>query len=178
MANDHNDRVEMAPLTGTTNPAEGGEDSPPGRGEDSSETDSENGNPTDKKWLLPSGALLGRVISNVNTYATLKTVVQGLMDTALFTSNASQMANLLKSRETDPFTNLEVARVTLLSFSMVFQVVIFSLLVVQGATNIEKLEKDEEKRKKQEEMLKATNIAAIVFSMLVVLINIFVTKLE
>ncbi|XP_078703545.1 ninjurin-2-like isoform X2 [Branchiostoma floridae x Branchiostoma belcheri] len=166
MANDHNDRVEMAPLTGTTNPAEGGEDSPPGRGEDSSETDSENGNPT------------GRVISNVNTYATLKTVVQGLMDTALFTSNASQMANLLKSRETDPFTNLEVARVTLLSFSMVFQVVIFSLLVVQGATNIEKLEKDEEKRKKQEEMLKGTNIAAIVFSMLVVLINIFVTKLE
>eukprot|EP00058_Branchiostoma_floridae_P023327 XP_002608817.1 hypothetical protein BRAFLDRAFT_89684 [Branchiostoma floridae] len=160
MPNERSTGVEMEPLTTTetTTTPEGGDGA--------SEKSSEHENPT------------GRVISNVNTYATLKTVVQGLMDTALFTSNASQMANLLKGRETDPFTHLEVARVTLLSFSMVFQVVIFSLLVVQGATNIEKLEEDKEKRKKQEDMLKATNIAAIVFSMLVVLINIFVTKLE
>ncbi|XP_035689385.1 ninjurin-2-like [Branchiostoma floridae] len=173
MPNERSTGVEMEPLTTTetTTTPEGGDGA--------SEKSSEHENPTDGgEWLLPSAALLGRVISNVNTYATLKTVVQGLMDTALFTSNASQMANLLKGRETDPFTHLEVARVTLLSFSMVFQVVIFSLLVVQGATNIEKLEEDKEKRKKQEDMLKATNIAAIVFSMLVVLINIFVTKLE
>ncbi|XP_066302973.1 ninjurin-2-like isoform X2 [Branchiostoma lanceolatum] len=160
MPNERSTGVEMEPLTTreATTTTEGGDGA--------SEKSSEDENPT------------GRVISNVNTYATLKTVVQGLMDTALFTSNASQMATLLKDRETDPFTHLEVARVTLLSFSMVFQVVIFALLVVQGATNIEKLEKDAEKRKKQEDMLKATNIAAIVFSMLVVLINIFVTKLE
>ncbi|CAH1238053.1 NINJ2 [Branchiostoma lanceolatum] len=172
MPNERSTGVEMEPLTTTepTTTTEGGDGT--------SENSSEDENPTGEEWLLPSGALLGRVISNVNTYATLKTVVQGLMDTALFTSNASQMATLLKGRETDPFTHLEVARVTLLSFSMVFQVVIFALLVVQGATNIEKLEKDPEKRKKQEDMLKATNIAAIVFSMLVVLINIFVTKLE
>ncbi|XP_078573054.1 ninjurin-2-like isoform X1 [Branchiostoma floridae x Branchiostoma japonicum] len=172
MPNERSTGVEMEPLTTTetTTTPEGGDGA--------SEKSSEHENPTDGEWLLPSAALLGRVISNVNTYATLKTVVQGLMDTALFTSNASQMANLLKGRETDPFTHLEVARVTLLSFSMVFQVVIFSLLVVQGATNIEKMDKDEEKRKKKEDMLKATNIAAIVFSMLVVLINIFVTKLE
>ncbi|XP_066302970.1 ninjurin-2-like isoform X1 [Branchiostoma lanceolatum] len=172
MPNERSTGVEMEPLTTreATTTTEGGDGA--------SEKSSEDENPTGEEWLLPSGALLGRVISNVNTYATLKTVVQGLMDTALFTSNASQMATLLKDRETDPFTHLEVARVTLLSFSMVFQVVIFALLVVQGATNIEKLEKDAEKRKKQEDMLKATNIAAIVFSMLVVLINIFVTKLE
>lgn len=69
-----------------------------------------------------------------NVYSTKKTVAQGMMDLALLTSNASQLKMLMKY--SDQKGQLFAAHVVCLSLSILLQVIVGVLLIVNSRYNI------------------------------------------
>ena len=61
---------------------------------------------------------------DVNSYATKKTVAQGMMDIALLTANANQLRYVLESGSTGGF--YYYFNITLISFSIILQVSLHS----------------------------------------------------
>ncbi|XP_037088538.1 ninjurin-2-like isoform X1 [Pollicipes pollicipes] len=70
---------------------------------------------------------------DANRYATKKTIAQGMLDVALLTANASQLRYVLQVGEQHEFYTLMV---TLISVSIILQILIGVLLMVLGALDI------------------------------------------
>ncbi|XP_018011580.1 ninjurin-1 isoform X2 [Hyalella azteca] len=80
---------------------------------------------------------LGRKTLNPNTYATRKTIAQGMLDIALLTANASQLRYVLNLG--DKHDNYQLM-VGLIVTSLVLQVLVGILFLIIGALNINKLD--------------------------------------
>ncbi|XP_015836954.1 ninjurin-1 isoform X1 [Tribolium castaneum] len=72
---------------------------------------------------------------DANKYATKKTIAQGLLDVALLTANASQLKYVLQVGEKHEFY---VLMLTLISISIVLQLIVAILFVIIGGLNINK----------------------------------------
>uniref|UniRef100_A0A2P2I558 Ninjurin-2-like n=1 Tax=Hirondellea gigas TaxID=1518452 RepID=A0A2P2I558_9CRUS len=79
----------------------------------------------------------GRKPLNPNTYATRKTVAQGMLDIALLTANASQLRYVLSLGDRHEYYGLMIG---LISTSLVLQVLLGIMILVIGALNINKLD--------------------------------------
>ncbi|KAM7243771.1 hypothetical protein CapIbe_004379 [Capra ibex] len=101
---------------------------------------------------------------NLNRYATKKSLAEGLLDMSLFMSNAVQLKAVL---DRGPSSYHYFALVTLLSISLLLQVVIGILLVVMALLNLNEVEK--------QLRLNQLNNAATALIFITVIINIFIT---
>ncbi|XP_030371072.1 ninjurin-2 isoform X2 [Scaptodrosophila lebanonensis] len=72
---------------------------------------------------------------DANRYATKKTIAQGMLDIALLTANASQLKYILHVGKQHQFYTLML---TLISLSIVLQILVGILFVVIGSLNINK----------------------------------------
>ncbi|XP_063908514.1 ninjurin-1 isoform X4 [Zophobas morio] len=83
------------------------------------------------------GNLIGYIRKSLdaNKYATKKTIAQGLLDVALLTANASQLKYVLQVGEKHEFYALML---TLISISIVLQLIVAILFVIIGGLNINK----------------------------------------
>lgn len=107
---------------------------------------------------------------DVNKYATKKTIAQGLLDVALLTANASQLKYVLQVGEKHEFYSLMLS---LISISIILQIVQACLCVVLGsAYNINK-EGDCTTANKTNNIILCTNIGIMAVN---VLINSFEMK--
>ncbi|XP_041761740.1 ninjurin-2 isoform X2 [Anopheles merus] len=70
---------------------------------------------------------------DANRYATKKTIAQGMLDIALLTANASQLKYILQVGEKHEFYGLML---TLISISIILQMLVGILFVVIGSLNI------------------------------------------
>ncbi|XP_076269154.1 ninjurin-2-like isoform X4 [Rhynchophorus ferrugineus] len=80
-----------------------------------------------------------RVVSkilDVNKYATKKTIAQGLLDVALLTTNANHLKYILRVGEKHEFYTLML---TLISISIILQLIVAILFVIIGGLNINKI---------------------------------------
>ncbi|XP_008062006.1 ninjurin-2 [Carlito syrichta] len=101
---------------------------------------------------------------NLNHYATKKSVAESMLDVALFMSNATRLKAVLEQGPTAPYyTTL----VTLISISLLLQVVIGILLVVIARLNLNEVEK--------QWRLNQLNNAATTLVFFTVVINVFIT---
>uniref|UniRef100_A0A182HZT9 Ninjurin-2 n=1 Tax=Anopheles arabiensis TaxID=7173 RepID=A0A182HZT9_ANOAR len=89
--------------------------------------------------ILPASSGVGaesdRVLKSMdaNRYATKKTIAQGMLDIALLTANASQLKYILQVGEKHEFYGLML---TLISISIILQMLVGILFVVIGSLNI------------------------------------------
>ncbi|XP_058055604.1 ninjurin-2 [Anopheles bellator] len=88
--------------------------------------------------ILPASTNVGesdRVLKSMdaNRYATKKTIAQGMLDIALLTANASQLKYILQVGEKHEFYALML---TLISISIILQMLVGILFVVIGSLNI------------------------------------------
>nr|XP_015918756.1 ninjurin-2 isoform X2 [Parasteatoda tepidariorum] len=103
---------------------------------------------------------------DANVYATKKTIAQGLLDVALLTANASQLKYLLQAGKEHEFYYVMM---TLISLSIILQVVTGSLMLVVANTNL-----NEVKRQNRAENL---NNSITVGVFLVAILNILISAL-
>uniref|UniRef100_A0A8C9AQ34 Ninjurin 2 n=1 Tax=Prolemur simus TaxID=1328070 RepID=A0A8C9AQ34_PROSS len=101
---------------------------------------------------------------NLNHYATKKSVAESMLDVALFMSNAMRLKVVL---EQGPSSHYYATLVTLISISLLLQVVIGVLLVVIARVNLNEVEK--------QWRLNQLNDAATTLVFLTVVINVFIT---
>uniref|UniRef100_U3FQP2 Ninjurin-2 n=1 Tax=Callithrix jacchus TaxID=9483 RepID=U3FQP2_CALJA len=101
---------------------------------------------------------------NLNHYATKKSVAESMLDVALFMSNAMRLKAVL---EQGPSSHYYATLVTLISLSLLLQVVIGVLLVVIARLNLNEVEK--------QWRLNHLNNAATALIFLTVVINVFIT---
>ncbi|CAB3381404.1 Hypothetical predicted protein [Cloeon dipterum] len=78
---------------------------------------------------------------DANRYASKKTLAQGMLDIALLTANASQLKYILQVGHQHEFYTLMV---TLISISIILQILVGVLFVLLGGLNINK-ERDQRK---------------------------------
>jgi len=80
------------------------------------------------------GSTVGTVtLLDANVYATKKTIAQGMLDVALLTANASQLKYLLQLGKEQQFFYLMV---TLISLSIILQVILGGIFVILGMLNL------------------------------------------
>uniref|UniRef100_A0A2I3T6S3 Ninjurin 2 n=1 Tax=Pan troglodytes TaxID=9598 RepID=A0A2I3T6S3_PANTR len=101
---------------------------------------------------------------NLNHYATKKSVAESMLDVALFMSNAMRLKAVL---EQGPSSHYYPTLVTLISLSLLLQVVIGVLLVVIARLNLNEVEK--------QWRLNQLNNAATILVFFTVVINVFIT---
>eukprot|EP00069_Balaena_mysticetus_P010838 bmy_06808T0 len=101
---------------------------------------------------------------NLNHYATKKSVAESMLDVALFVSNATQLKVVL---EQGPSSLHYTTLVTLISISLLLQVVIGILLMVIARLNLNEVEK--------QWRLNQLNNAATILVFITVIINVFIT---
>ncbi|XP_014596023.1 ninjurin-2 isoform X2 [Equus asinus] len=101
---------------------------------------------------------------NLNHYATKKSVAESMLDAALFMTNATRLKAVL---EQGPSSNYYSTLVTLISISLLLQVVIGILLVVIARLNLNEVEK--------QWRLNQLNNAATTLIFITVVINVFIT---
>ncbi|PNJ15417.1 ninjurin-2 isoform X1 [Pongo pygmaeus] len=101
---------------------------------------------------------------NLNHYATKKSVAESMLDVALFMSNAMRLKAVL---EQGPSSHYYTTLVTLISLSLLLQVVIGVLLVVIARLNLNEVEK--------QWRLNQLNNAATILVFFTVVINVFIT---
>ncbi|KAK7067268.1 hypothetical protein SK128_021279 [Halocaridina rubra] len=89
--------------------------------------------PTDP--TLP-GVKPGKKPLDVNTYATKKTVAQGMMDLALLTANANQLRYVIEAGRYGNYGVNYYVSLTLIIFSILFQLVIGVMLIFMGRYNV------------------------------------------
>ncbi|XP_037060085.1 ninjurin-2 isoform X2 [Peromyscus leucopus] len=101
---------------------------------------------------------------NLNHYATKKSVAESMLDVALFMSNATRLKVVLEQGSSlEYYTTL----ITLLSISLILQVVIGILLVVIARLNLNEVA--------NQWRLNQLNNAATTLVFITVVINIFIT---
>ncbi|EPQ07588.1 Ninjurin-2 [Myotis brandtii] len=101
---------------------------------------------------------------NLNHYATKKSVAESMLDVALFMSNAMRLKTVL---EQGPSSQYYATLITLISISLLLQVVIGILLVVIARLNLNEVEKQWQ--------LNQLNNAATILVFITVVINVFIT---
>ncbi|KAM5252840.1 ninjurin-2 isoform 1-T1 [Hipposideros larvatus] len=101
---------------------------------------------------------------NLNHYATKKSVAESMLDMALFMSNAMRLKAVL---EQGPSSQYYTTLITLISISLLLQVVIGILLVVIARLNLNEVEK--------QWRLNQLNNAATTLVFITVVINVFIT---
>ncbi|XP_045868748.1 ninjurin-2 isoform X2 [Meles meles] len=101
---------------------------------------------------------------NLNHYATKKSVAESMLDMALFMSNATRLKAVL---EQGPASHYYTALVTLISVSLLLQVVIGLLLLVIARLNLNEVGK-------QGQLNQLNNTATSLVAITVV-INVFIT---
>ncbi|XP_073743043.1 ninjurin-2 isoform X1 [Callorhinus ursinus] len=101
---------------------------------------------------------------NLNHYATKKSVAESMLDVALFMSNATRLKAVL---EQGPSSHYYTTLVTLISISLLLQVVIGILLVVIARLNLNEVRKQWQ--------LNQLNNAATILVLITVVINVFIT---
>ncbi|XP_062565254.1 ninjurin-2 isoform X1 [Armigeres subalbatus] len=119
--------------------------------------------------ILPaaiSGGDSDRVLKSMdaNRYATKKTIAQGMLDIALLTANASQLKYILQVGEKHEFYTLML---TLISISIILQLVVGILFVVIGSLNIN--------RKKEQTAAIVLNDIIVVLIFLISLMNVIIS---
>ncbi|CAN8001427.1 unnamed protein product [Ixodes hexagonus] len=90
---------------------------------------------------------------NPNLYATKKTVAQGLLDVALLSVNATQLKQLL---QLGPQHDFYVVMITLISVSIVLQILVGIVFMALGFLNVNK-----EKNQRSAEILNNLATAAV-----------------
>ncbi|XP_035689391.1 uncharacterized protein LOC118424763 [Branchiostoma floridae] len=118
---------------------------------------------------------------NTQTYKGQKTLHETVQNTALFGTNVAQLvALLIENPEVSSLTTMQVARIALLGASILFQLVIYILLLLQGKTVVKKEHEYARPGQRQEDKqrLMTENKAAIVFSVLVMAANFALTQLN
>ncbi|XP_038295306.1 ninjurin-2 isoform X2 [Canis lupus familiaris] len=101
---------------------------------------------------------------NLNHYATKKSVAESMLDVALFMSNAMRLKAVL---EQGPSSHYYTTLVTLISISLLLQVVIGILLVVIAQLNLNEVEKQWQ--------LNQLNNTATTLVFITVVVNVFIT---
>ncbi|XP_036093044.1 ninjurin-2 isoform X3 [Rousettus aegyptiacus] len=101
---------------------------------------------------------------NLNHYATKKSVAESMLDMALFMSNAMRLKAVL---EQGPSSEYYTTLVTLISISLLLQVVIGILLVVIARLNLNEVEKQWQ--------LNQLNNASTTLVFITVVVNVFIT---
>ncbi|KAM8803937.1 ninjurin-2-like isoform 1-T2 [Rhynchonycteris naso] len=101
---------------------------------------------------------------NLNHYATKKSVAESMLDMALFMSNAMRLKTVL---EQGPSSQYYAALITLISISLLLQVIIGILLAVIARLNLNEVEK--------QWRLNQLNNAATILVFITVVINVFIT---
>ena len=108
---------------------------------------------------------------NTNTYATTKSLIAGVMDVALLTSNASQIKLIAKANS---WTTFNISVVTLLSLSIILQMILVICVVIMATSKadlhlIEESNKDHEEEKRKIDRI---NKAVLGISVIVTFINV------
>ncbi|XP_013375724.1 PREDICTED: ninjurin-2 isoform X2 [Chinchilla lanigera] len=101
---------------------------------------------------------------NLNHYATKKSVAESMLDVALFMSNAMRLKAVL---EQGPSSHYYATLVTLISISLLLQVVIGILLVVIARLNLNEVD--------NQWRLNQLNNAATALVFITVVFNVFIT---
>ncbi|XP_055550257.1 ninjurin-2 isoform X1 [Wyeomyia smithii] len=119
--------------------------------------------------ILPAalgGGDSDRVLKSMdaNRYATKKTIAQGMLDIALLTANASQLKYILQVGEKHEFYTLML---TLISISIILQLVVGILFVIIGSLNIN--------RKPEQMTAIILNDIILVLIFLISLINVIIS---
>ncbi|XP_044612276.1 ninjurin-2 isoform X1 [Equus asinus] len=122
--------------------------------------------PQSRRWepALPGSPDSRSQPVNLNHYATKKSVAESMLDAALFMTNATRLKAVL---EQGPSSNYYSTLVTLISISLLLQVVIGILLVVIARLNLNEVEK--------QWRLNQLNNAATTLIFITVVINVFIT---
>ncbi|CAH1238056.1 Hypp5510 [Branchiostoma lanceolatum] len=118
---------------------------------------------------------------NTQTYKGQKTIHETVQNTALLTSNVAQLVTLIKENpQISDLTTMQVARIALLGASVLFQLIVYVLLLLQGKTFVKKEHEYARPEQRQEDRhrLKKKNKVAIVFSVLVMGANFALTQLN
>ncbi|CAH7185266.1 Ninj2 [Phodopus roborovskii] len=106
----------------------------------------------------------GNQLLNMNHYATKKSVAESMLDVALFMSNATRLKVVL---EQGPSSQYYTTLITLISVSLLLQIVIGILLVVIARLNLNEVE--------NQWRLNQLNNAATMLVFITVVVNIFIT---
>ncbi|XP_077025760.1 ninjurin-2 isoform X2 [Tamandua tetradactyla] len=101
---------------------------------------------------------------NLNHYATKKSVAESMLDVALFMSNATRLKAVL---EQGPSSHYYITLISLISISLLLQVVIGILLVVTARLNLNEVEK--------QWRLNQLNNATTILVFTTVVVNVFIT---
>ncbi|XP_070557865.1 ninjurin-2-like [Ptychodera flava] len=107
---------------------------------------------------------------NANTYASKKTISQGMLDVALLTANSSHLKLLCQSYVRGDQPLFFVLLVTLLSVSMALQVVVGVLLLIKLKCDI--VNGDDSVKRRADRC----NDAAMVLVMFIVIVNILIAS--
>ncbi|XP_071535350.1 ninjurin-1-like isoform X2 [Panulirus ornatus] len=86
--------------------------------------------------FTPTTSRPGKKPLDVNLYATKKTVAQGMMDLALLTANANQLRYVIETGKLGSVGPNYYISVTLISLSIIFQLVIGVALIFLGRYNV------------------------------------------
>ncbi|XP_062712808.1 ninjurin-2-like isoform X1 [Aedes albopictus] len=119
--------------------------------------------------ILPAAITGGesdRVLKSMdaNRYATKKTIAQGMLDIALLTANASQLKYILQVGEKHEFYTLML---TLISISIILQLVVGIFFVVIGSLNIN--------RKNEQTAAIVLNDVIVVLIFIISLMNVIIS---
>uniref|UniRef100_A0A5F8HGE4 Ninjurin 2 n=1 Tax=Monodelphis domestica TaxID=13616 RepID=A0A5F8HGE4_MONDO len=101
---------------------------------------------------------------NFNHYTTKKSVSESMLDVALFMSNATRLKAVLERGPLSPYYTILV---TLLSISLLLQVVIGILLIITARMNLNEVSK--------QQRLNQLNNTTMAMVFITVIINIFIT---
>ena len=106
----------------------------------------------------------------INTYATTKSLIAGVMDVALLTSNASQI-KLIAEANASSWTASSISVVSLLSISILLQMVLVILVAIMATSKVE-LEENKREHEEGKTRMDKINKAVLVISVIITFINV------
>ena len=111
---------------------------------------------------------------NVNTYATQKTMTAGAMDIALITSNVNQIKLLAASQ----LKAIEIITITLLSISLILQLIVAFFIIYMGSSTKVDLNSKEEEQVKKQRRLDGFNKSVLAMSGFFTVINVIASQIS
>ena len=116
----------------------------------------------------------------INDYATTKSLIAGVMDVALLTSNASQIKLIAEAKATR-WTAFNISVVTLLSISILLQMVLVILVVIMATSKVELEENKrghEEGKRRMDKINKVVLVISVIITFINVLTAVFADKIS